>query len=347
MPWCGRGGRPRILFVGSGLVYGNAETADAVQNEDSPLRPNNPYAASKAAADLASYQYSCHPGLDIVRARPFNHIGPRQSPQYAIAHFAKQLAAAQRGPAPLVLETGDLSPCRDLTDVRDVIAAYLALMEKGRKGEAYNIASGQTVSMREVLDRLIALSGVAVEVRQRGDLLRATELTVAKVDTSKLRRETGWAPRYSLDETLAETLAFWLEARDHRLAASFCERVRNRSQKLAAKQSPQQPLNHLLRRHLLRRPLPVLDLPRRGVNRLHPVSRAGAVMVRHVQLGRCRDRGQRVQPAVLQSARQHHLVVDRAHLFEADALPSAAVRRPRRRRGDGQAVPMGRLSRSR
>ena len=207
------GGRPRILFVGSGLVYGNAETSDAIQHEDTPLRPNNPYAASKAAADLVSYQYSCHPGLDIVRARPFNHVGPRQSAQYAIAHFAKQVAAVQRGQAPPVLETGDLSPRRDLTDVRDVIAAYVLLMEKGRKGEAYNIASGQTVSMREVLARLIALAGVAVEVRQRGDLLRATELNVASVDTSKLRRETGWAPRYTLDQTLAETLAFWHESR--------------------------------------------------------------------------------------------------------------------------------------
>ncbi len=174
------GGRPRILFVGSGLVYGNPETANATQDENAPLRPNNPYAASKAAADLASYQYTCHPGHDIVRARPFNHIGPRQSPEYAIAHFAKQIAAVQRSQAPPILETGDLSPRRDLSDVRDVIAAYMLIMEKGRRGEAYNIASGQTVSMREVLDRLIALAGVAVEVRQRGDLLRATELNVAR-----------------------------------------------------------------------------------------------------------------------------------------------------------------------
>ncbi len=203
------GGKTRILFVGSGLVYGNPEAEDAVQHEETPLRPNNPYAASKAAADLASYQYACHPGLDLVRARPFNHIGPRQSPQFAIAHFAKQLAAVQGGKAQPVLETGDLSPRRDLTDVRDVISAYLALMEKGKKGEAYNIATGQTVSMREVLDRLIALAGVSVEVRQRGDLLRATELTVARVDSSKLRRETGWGPRFTLDQTLAETLAYW------------------------------------------------------------------------------------------------------------------------------------------
>src|SRR5262249_34841146 len=99
------GRSPRIVFVGSGLIYGNPVTADAMQNEETPLRPNSPYAASKAAADLASYQYSCHPGLDIIRARPFNHIGPRQSPQYAIAHFAQQLAGIERKQAPPVLET--------------------------------------------------------------------------------------------------------------------------------------------------------------------------------------------------------------------------------------------------
>jgi GDP-4-dehydro-6-deoxy-D-mannose reductase len=203
------GGQTRILFVGSGLIYGNPPTANAVQHEDTPLRPNNPYAASKAAADLASFQASCYPGLDIVRARPFNHIGPRQSPQYAIAHFAKQLAAVRRGQTPPVLETGDLSPRRDMTDVRDVVAAYLLLMEKGRRGEAYNIASGQLVSMREVLDRLIVLADVKVEVRQREDLLRAVEQTAAAVDTTKLCAETGWAPRYSLEETLRETLTFW------------------------------------------------------------------------------------------------------------------------------------------
>ena len=203
------GGQPRILFVSSGLIYGNPEPDAAVQHEESPLQPNNPYAASKAAADLASYQYSCHPGLDIVRVRPFNHIGPRQSPQFAIAHFAKQLAAIQCGAVPPLLETGDLSPRRDLSDVRDIIAAYLLLMDKGRRGEAYNVASGRVAAIREVLDRLIALASVKVEIRQRKDLLRATELTVAQVDTAKVRRETGWSPLYDLDQTLADTLAYW------------------------------------------------------------------------------------------------------------------------------------------
>jgi GDP-4-dehydro-6-deoxy-D-mannose reductase len=203
------GGKPRILFVGSGMIYGDTTSADEVQSEDTPLRPNSPYGASKAAADLASYQYTRHPGLDIVRARPFNHIGPGQAAGFAIADFARQIVAIERGQQPPVLETGNLSPRRDLTDVRDMAAAYLLLMDKGRTGEAYNIASGPLHSIQSVLDRLLALSPAKVEVRQRATLVRSTELVGVKVDTTKLRQETGWSPRYALDETLRDTLAFW------------------------------------------------------------------------------------------------------------------------------------------
>jgi GDP-4-dehydro-6-deoxy-D-mannose reductase len=203
------GGQPRILFVGSGLVYGESESAALDCEENCLLLPDNPYAASKAAADLASYQYTRHPRLDIVRVRPFNHIGPRQSPRFAVSSFARQLVAIERGRQPPVLETGNLQPQRDLTDVRDMVAAYMLLMERGRTGEAYNVGCGQTRTMQGVLDRLVALSGVAVEVRQKASLVRATDLTVIRVNADKLRRETGWAPRFTLDQTLTDTLAYW------------------------------------------------------------------------------------------------------------------------------------------
>jgi GDP-4-dehydro-6-deoxy-D-mannose reductase len=203
------GERPRILFIGSGLVYGPGAAPDEAQDERGLLRPSSPYAASKAAADLVSYQFTCNPGLDIVRGRPYNHVGPRQSPQFAIPHFAKQLVAVERGLSPPVLQTGNLSPRRDLTDVRDMVDAYLLLMDKGRAGEAYNIGSGQTVSMQFVVDRLLALSGLSVEVRQRAELVRATDQAVARADPAKVRRETGWSPRHSLDQTLADTLEYW------------------------------------------------------------------------------------------------------------------------------------------
>jgi GDP-4-dehydro-6-deoxy-D-mannose reductase len=203
------GGRPRILFVGSGLVYGGVATVGPAPDESAPLRPDSPYAASKAAADLASYQAFRAPGLDVVRARPFNHVGPRQSPEFAVAHFARQAADIERSRQPPVLETGDLRPLRDLTDVRDTVAAYVLLMERGRTGEAYNVASGREFPMRTVLDRLLELAGQKAEVRQRAALVRPTELTALRGDASKLRRETGWEPRFTLDETLAATLDYW------------------------------------------------------------------------------------------------------------------------------------------
>src|SRR5262249_20631093 len=192
------GGRPRILFVGSGLVYGESREGDTACSENCLLRPDNPYAASKAAADLMSYQYTRHPGLDIVRVRPFNHIGPCQSSQFAVPNFARQLAAIERGRQPPVLETGNLQPRRDLSDVRAVVAAYVLLMEKGRIGEVYNVGSGQAHSIQSVLNRLVSLSGVAVEIRSKASLVRKTDAADVRASAEKLRRETGWTPRFTL-----------------------------------------------------------------------------------------------------------------------------------------------------
>jgi GDP-4-dehydro-6-deoxy-D-mannose reductase len=208
------GRKPRILYVGSGLIYGDPEFADQAFDERAPLRPTTPYGASKAAADLASYQYTRTAGLEIVRARPFNHIGPRQSTDFAVAHFARQIAAIEKGRQPPLLETGNLSPRRDLTDVRDMARAYLLLMEKGRSGEAYNIGSGATWSMQEVVDRLVASSGLRVEVRQRADLVRAKETAHVRADTAKLRQDTGWTPVFTLEQSLSHTLDYWRTALD-------------------------------------------------------------------------------------------------------------------------------------
>ena len=107
------------------------------------------------------------------------------------------------------METGDLRPARDLCDVRDVVAAYVLLLQRGATGGAYNVACGESRSMQEVLDRLIALSGCKVEVRQKVDPLRTHDVLHMRADSSKLRRETGWTPQYSLDRSLSDVLAFW------------------------------------------------------------------------------------------------------------------------------------------
>lgn len=203
------GEQPRIVVVSSGLIYGEPDATGALMTEDSPLRPVSPYAASKAAADLAAFQYGVGNKLEVIRARAFNHIGPRQSPEFAAPNFARQIAAIEQGRQPPVLETGDLRPRRDLTDVRDMAAAYCLLGEQGRPGEAYNIGSGAAHSMQTVLDRLLALARVPITVKQNPALLRATDPAALRADAGKLHRATGWAPRYTLDQTLRDTLDYW------------------------------------------------------------------------------------------------------------------------------------------
>jgi GDP-4-dehydro-6-deoxy-D-mannose reductase len=203
------GSPARILFVGSALVYGDLLSPEQCFTEDSPLQPVNPYAASKAAADLASYQYTRFPGLDIVRVRPFNHIGPRQPPAYAVAHFARQLAAIELGLQQPLLETGNLAPRRDFTDVRDIVRAYRLLMKGGQRGAVYNVATGTAHSMQEVLERLLALTRVQVEVRPQARLVRAAEVLRVAGDSTRLRRETGWTPQRSLETSLADILNYW------------------------------------------------------------------------------------------------------------------------------------------
>lgn len=198
---------PRTLFVSTGLIYGNAQPDHAFVESDE-LRPTSPYAASKAAADLLSYQVSLQ-GLPIVRARAFTHIGPGQSAEYAVANFARQIVAIERGELPPVIETGDLSSERDLTDVRDVVRAYIRLMESGRIGEAYNVATGETIIMRAVLSKLLEQTHSRCEVRERPDPNRTNDTSTMRVDVCKIQSDAGWSPNWSLEQTLHDVLDDW------------------------------------------------------------------------------------------------------------------------------------------
>ena len=200
---------PRILAVTSGMIYGTNERPEVPCDEAAPLRPTSPYASSKAAADLLAYQVTRWPGLDVVRVRPFNQIGPRQSPQFAVASFARQLARIERGEQPPRLEVGDLSGARDFTDVRDMADAYRRIMETGVRGEAYNAASGVAVRIGDMLDQLRALCRAPVEVVTAADRLRPSDAAVLTGDSGKLRQATGWRPRYTLQHTLRDTLDYW------------------------------------------------------------------------------------------------------------------------------------------
>jgi GDP-4-dehydro-6-deoxy-D-mannose reductase len=201
--------KPRILFASTGLVYGEPDPGRSDLDESAVLKPASPYAASKAAADLLSYQVTRTAGLDVVRIRLFNQIGPRQSSDYAIANFARQIAAIEAGEQPPVLETGDLSAYRDLTDVRDMTAALRAAIEFGDTAEVYNAGRGEVWRIAEVLNRLVALSRVKLEIRSKVEPRRTSDTAISRADPAKLRTKTGWRPQFELDATLADILEGW------------------------------------------------------------------------------------------------------------------------------------------
>lgn len=201
--------KPRILFVSTGLIYGDPEPGRERLDESAPLKPASPYATSKAAADLLSYQMTRSAGLDIVRVRLFNQIGPRQAADYAVANFARQIAAIEAGRQPPVLETGDLSGKRDLTDVRDMVAALRLVLEKGKTGEAYNLGRGEVWKIADVLAELVSLSNVRVEVKSKVEPGRGADTAVSRADTGKLFATTGWQPQLDSKRTLTDILNYW------------------------------------------------------------------------------------------------------------------------------------------
>jgi len=200
---------PRVVYISSGLIYGEPDEPGRDCDERTTLKPASPYAASKAAADLMSFQYSRTAGLNVVRVRLFNQVGPRQSADYSVANFARQIAAAEAGKQEPVLTTGDLSAQRDITDVRDMAAALCLLATRGDRGEAFNAGRGQTYPIQGLLDRLVAMARVKVEVRSSNDLGRKSDTAVTRADTTKLRTATGWVPAIPIDKTLEDTLDYW------------------------------------------------------------------------------------------------------------------------------------------
>jgi len=203
--------RPRVVLVGSGVCYGNPAPEHMPVAEDCPLRPNNPYSASKAAADLLGVQHFLAHGTDVVIARPFNHAGPRQSSSYVLSALARQVAEVEAGKKPRV-EVGNLDIVRDFTDVRDVVRGYRLLAEKGAGGEIYNLGTGRGVKIADALQTLAAMSGRPVEVFVDPARVRPVDQPLLVADPSKLRAATGWEPRFSIEQTLADMLNGWRES---------------------------------------------------------------------------------------------------------------------------------------
>jgi GDP-4-dehydro-6-deoxy-D-mannose reductase len=206
-----RAPRARVLVVSTGNVYGTADTGSPPFSEESPLRPESPYARAKAAADLLARGYA-ERGLDVVRVRPFNHTGLGRPEAYAESSLARQLveiAAGRRAPRVAV---GNLDAVRDFLDVDDVVAAYVRLLDPGVPAGLYNVASGRARSIREVLALLVELAGLgerrhSLEIEVDPARWRPADRAVG--DAGRLRRATGWEPRIPLEVTLRGVLDGW------------------------------------------------------------------------------------------------------------------------------------------
>lgn len=197
---------PRVLVSGSATIY--RPSTDAL-TEDSPIAPNTPYGTSKLAQEMVALGAWRDHGIPVVVTRSFNHIGPLQSPAFAAAAFARQLARIEAGLMPPTLMVGNLEARRDLSDVRDTVRAYRALMTLGRAGVCYNVCSGTAVSMQAVLDGLRAHIRVPVTVAQDPARMRPADTPVVLGDRSRLAADTGWEPSYPLATTLADLVDYW------------------------------------------------------------------------------------------------------------------------------------------
>jgi GDP-4-dehydro-6-deoxy-D-mannose reductase len=207
-----RSGRDvRVLVVGSNEEYGAPKPEELPQTEESPLRPNNPYAVSKVAQDFLGLQYYLAYGLPVVRVRPFNHTGPGQAPRFVVPAFASQIARIEAGLQAPVMQVGNLEAARDFSDVRDIVRAYHLAVSQGEPGEVYNLASGQPQPVRGLLETLLSHSRAEIRVERDPSRYRPVDVPVVCGSAAKFRRRTGWEPQIPFEQTLRDVLAYWRE----------------------------------------------------------------------------------------------------------------------------------------
>jgi GDP-4-dehydro-6-deoxy-D-mannose reductase len=205
-----RGGfKGRVLYVSSAEVYGQVEPVEMPIDELRPPRPRSPYGVSKVAAEALCGQWSQTEGLDVVIARPFNHIGPGQSDRFVVSNFARQVAEIKLGVRDPLIEIGDVDVTRDFTDARDVVEAYLLMLERAATGEIYNICSGREVWIRDLLPTLFDLAGVDARLVQDAARMRPAEQKRLLGSCEKLAGCTDWRPAIALETSLADALAWW------------------------------------------------------------------------------------------------------------------------------------------
>ncbi len=204
-----RGLCPRVILIGSSEEYGKVSPYDCPINEDTACHPGNIYAVSKLTQGCLAQVYNAAYGIDTVTVRAFNHTGPGQNTTFVTADFCSQAAEIALGKREPVITVGNLDAKRDFTDVRDIVRAYVLLAKHGRSGEIYNVGSGKAISIAELLEKVITAAGVDIEVKKDPARMRPSDVPLHYADISKLKKDTGWTPSITLDETVSDTLNYF------------------------------------------------------------------------------------------------------------------------------------------
>ncbi len=200
---------PKIIFISSAEVYGKTADTSSI-DENSPLNPTNTYGVSKLAADRLSYQYSQTNKLNIIIVRPFPHIGPGQGNGFFVSDMASQIAQVEKDPNTNEILAGNLKAIRDYSDVRDVVKAYKAILEKDLPaGEVFNICSGVGIKIEEVLEKMLSLANKKIKVKQDPKRMRPVDLPIYVGNNKKLVEATGWTQKYTIDDTLSDVIDYW------------------------------------------------------------------------------------------------------------------------------------------
>ncbi|MCD6310409.1 MAG: GDP-mannose 4,6-dehydratase [Candidatus Eremiobacteraeota bacterium] len=202
---------PLIQLACSSEEYGMVYEDELPIKETNPLRPLSPYGISKVAQDLLGYQYHASYGMRIIRTRAFSHSGPGRKEVFVESNFAKQIVNIEAGIQKPVIKVGNLDARRDYSDVRDTVRAYWLAVEKGEPGEVYNIASGNSYAIREILDILLSMTGLDIKIEVDPSRLRPSDVPRLVGDATKIRKLTGWKPEIPFEKTLEDILNYWRE----------------------------------------------------------------------------------------------------------------------------------------
>jgi len=199
----------KILFISSSEVYGIPELETRPLRETDPVQPVSPYAFTKLSGERLCQFYTQIEDMDIVTVRSFPHTGPGQSPDFVCSDWASQIARIEKGLSPPLIKVGNIEVKRDFVDVRDVVKAYYSLIKNGKKGHVYNVSSGKSISLKQVLNTLLENAKVKIDVKTDESKMRKADIPVLTGDNRKIKKEIFWEPKIPLKQTLLDLLQYW------------------------------------------------------------------------------------------------------------------------------------------